>query len=216
MFLDRHDAGAKLAESLLIFRTKKPIVVALPRGGVPVGYEVAWRLKAPLDLLIVRKIGAPENPEFGIGALAENSAASINYETAAALGISPPEIEEAIVHASQSVKNQIQKFRGGKPMRPLLGRSVILVDDGLATGVTAKAAIHWLQKQKTKEIIFAVPVASPGTLEILKTQVSQLIYLLAPTSFSAVGLWYEDFSQVTDQEVLELLDAANQRVNLAA
>ncbi len=204
MFKDREDAGRQLGEKLKIF-TDSAIVLALPRGGVPIGYEVANHLSAPLDVVIVRKLGAPGNPEFGIGAIAEGGFQFLDETTISMLGITQDEIQRVKKKEFKEMQRRITIYRNGNSLPKLENRTVILVDDGLATGVTARAAIEVIKKQEPKELIFAVPVCDWETGKIIKTLVDDFICLHCPYDLRAIGLYYRNFDQVSDSEVLQLL-----------
>lgn len=210
VFKDRAAAGRRLAESLQEFRNENPIVLALPRGGVPVGYEVARALNAPLDVMIARKLGAPGQPELGIGAIAPGGVRVLNEEAIDMLGIREAEIEAIAAEEERELARRLRRFRGDRPPPALRGRTVILVDDGLATGVTAKAAIGAIRKEEPRRIIFAVPVCASDTARSLSEEVDALVCLEAPPSFGAVGLWYQNFEQTSDEEVLEWLERARE------
>lgn len=208
LFKDRTEAGRRLADRLQEFRDENPIVLALPRGGVPVAYEVARALGAPLDIVIARKLGAPGQPELGIGALAPGGVRVLNEEAVKLLGIREAEIEAIAAEEARELERRLRRFRGGRPAPPLRGRTVLLVDDGLATGVTGKAAIRAIRKEGPRRIVFAVPVCASDTARALANEVDALICLEAPPSFGAVGLWYQNFEQTPDDEVLALLERA--------
>lgn len=210
VFKDRAAAGRRLAVSLQEFRNENPIVLALPRGGVPVGYEVARALNAPLDVLIARKLGAPGQPELGIGAIAPGGVRVLNEEAIDMLGIREAEIEAIAAEEERELARRLRRFRGDRPPPALRERTVILVDDGLATGVTAKAAIRAIRKEEPRRIIFAVPVCASDTARSLSEEVDALVCLEAPPSFGAVGLWYQNFEQTSDEEVLEWLERARE------
>lgn len=211
VFKDRAAAGRRLAESLQEFRDENPILLALPRGGVPVGYEVARALNAPLDVMIARKLGAPGQPELGIGAIAPGGVRVLNEEAIDMLGIREAEIEAIAAEEERELARRLRRFRGDRPPPALRGRTVILVDDGLATGVTAKAAIRAIRKEEPRRIIFAVPVCASDTARSLSEEVDALVCLEAPPSFGAVGLWYQNFEQTSDEEVLEWLERAREK-----
>lgn len=210
VFKDRAAAGRRLAESLQEFRNENPIVLALPRGGVPVGYEAARALNAPLDVMIARKLGAPGQPELGIGAIAPGGVRVLNEEAIDMLGIREAEIEAIAAEEERELARRLRRFRGDRPPPALRGRTVILVDDGLATGVTAKAAIRAIRKEEPRRIIFAVPICASDTARSLSEEVDKLVCLEAPPSFGAVGLWYQNFEQTSDEEVLEWLERARE------
>jgi len=210
-FRNRAEAGRILAERLSVEVAasdmgRRPLVLALPRGGVPVAREVALRLNAPLEVLVVRKIGAPENPEFGIGAITESGYFWINPEAVGDLRVDADEMEKSITAEFMDVSREVDRFRGGRSLPDLRGRTAIVVDDGIATGVTAVVAARYLRSQGASRIIVAAPVCAKDTLPLLKKEADQVICLETPEMFSAVGLWYEDFSQLTDDEVVRLLN----------
>lgn len=205
VFENRQEAGKKIASELLGYRRKEPFVLAMPRGGVPIGFEVARVLHAPLDVIVVRKIGLSGNKEFGIGAIAEGGVQVLDNTTAQILGIDEEEIKGTIKVEEEELKRRVALYREGKSLPDLTGKSVILVDDGMATGVTAKVAIQAVKKLNPKKIVLATPVCALDTAKGLKKYVDKLICLAAPLEFTAVGVWYKDFAQVTDQEVIEML-----------
>lgn len=206
IFRDREDAGRQLAERLLHLRERRPVVLALPRGGVPVAYEVARALDAPLDVFLVRKIGAPGHRELGIGAVAQGGVRIFNESTIQLLGISWRDVEAIVAEETAEMERRLQRFRGDRPLPELRGRTVILVDDGLATGVTAHAAVRAVRQLEPAGIVLAVPVCAVETAEALRREVDDIVCVHSPADFYAVGLWYEDFDQTTDEEVVELLD----------
>jgi len=212
MFHDRAEAGRRLAERLQELRAENPIVLALPRGGVPVGYEVARALGAPLDVMIARKLGAPDQPELGVGAIAPGGVRVLNEEAVRALGLSDAKIDAIAAKEEQEMARRLRRFRGDRPPPEIRGRTVILVDDGLATGVTARAAIRAIRKEGPRRIIFAVPVCASETADALAKEVDDLVCLEAPPSFGAVGLWYQNFEQTSDAEVLTLLERARREI----
>jgi predicted phosphoribosyltransferase len=209
IFVDRRTAGAELAG---VVRTlaglRDPIVLALPRGGVPVGYEVARAIGAPLDVLVVRKLGAPGQEELAIGAVASGGSEYLNRELIAALGLSPEELDEIREPARAEVQRRTARYRGDRPWPNLHGRSVIVVDDGAATGATALAAIAALRHHRPAELILAVPVAPADARQRLETAAERVLCLRSPCPFLAIGAWYLDFGQVSDEEVRTLLRAA--------
>lgn len=208
MFQDRVDAGRRLAEKLVLFRERDPIVVALPRGGVPVAYEVARALGAPLDVLIARKLGAPGHPEFGIGAIAQGGAVHLDVEMARTVGVTQEYLEAVTRKELAEMDRRLRAYRGDRAPLDVAGRTVILVDDGLATGVTTRAAIRALRAQSPRAIVLAVPVCARETARLLRAEVDEVVCLEAPEHFLAVGRWYADFEQTTDKEVLSLLALA--------
>jgi predicted phosphoribosyltransferase len=208
-FRDRAEAGRLLADELARHRLTDPIVLALPRGGVPVGYEVASRLGAPLAVFVARKIGAPGQPELGIGAIAEDNSAVVDRATARALSVSAAEFEELATREQAELERRVQRYRGGRPLPDITGRDVVLVDDGLATGVTAEAALRALRARAPRRLVLAAPVCAPETAERLKGVADEVVCLYAPPDFGAVGAWYDDFGQTSDAEVLDLLGRAS-------
>lgn len=209
VFRDRRDAGRHLAEKLGRYADEPEVLVlALPRGGVPVAFEVARRLHAPLDLFLVRKLGVPGQEELAMGAIATGGIYVVNEEVVRALGI-PREMLEAVAAKEQrELARRDQVYRGNRPPPAIRGRTVILVDDGLATGSSMRAAIAALRRQEPARIVVAVPVAAASTCAELAHEVDAVICAFTPEPFQAVGLWYQDFSQTTDEEIRDLLAQA--------
>ncbi|MDI6630804.1 MAG: phosphoribosyltransferase [Bacillota bacterium] len=205
MFADRTDAGRQLAESLAGRAYPGGLVLAIPRGGVVVGAEIARALQLPLDIIIPRKIGAPHNPELAIGAVTQDGTAIFNEALLAQFYLSPEEREHLISTAVAEIDRRMRLYRGDRPPVSWRDRTVILTDDGIATGFTVVAALRSLQKAGPRKIILAVPVAPPDTLERLRSEVDELVCLLAPEFFMAVGQFYRHFDQTTDAEVIALL-----------
>lgn len=205
IFEDRQDAGRQLASKLKTYKNKQLIVLALPRGGVPVGFEIARTLAVPLDVLIVRKIGSPANPEFGIGAVAEGGVRVLDWTVIKQLGISENELDGIIKREEEELKRRVKIYRNDKPLPLFKNKTVIIVDDGLATGVTARAGIIAVKKQKPKQIIFVSPVCARDAARKIKHLVKKIICVLVPVSLSAIGSWYRNFEQITDEKVIELL-----------
>ena len=205
-FRNRTDAGRQLAEKLAAY-TDRPdvLVLALPRGGVPVGYEVARALGAPFDVFLVRKLGVPGYEELAMGAVASGGVRVLNDEIVRGLGISEHEIDAAAARELQELARRERLYRGDRPPPDVAGRTVILVDDGLATGATMRAAVAALRQRQPARIVIAVPTASPDTCEALKAEADDVVCAMTPEPFFAVGHWYEDFTQTTDDEVGELL-----------
>jgi len=205
-FRDRREAGRLLAAQLGAY-AKRPdvLVLALPRGGVPVAAEVASALGAPLDVFVVRKLGVPGHEEYALGAIATGGVRVLNEEVVQALRIPDRVIDALAGREQEELARRERVYRGHRPPPDVRGRTVILVDDGLATGATMHAAIRALRQQQPARIVVAVPTASPETCAELKTEVDDVICATTPDPFYAVGLWYEDFSQTTDEEVRELL-----------
>jgi len=210
-FADRVEAGRLLAEQLHSYAGRPDaLVLALPRGGLPVAFEIATRLHLPLDIFLVRKLGAPGQPELAMGAIATGGARVLNEDVIRYLSV-PPEVIDAVAHAEQiELERREQAYRGERPTPDLHGKQVILVDDGLATGSSMRAAIGAVRTQSPARIIVAVPVAARETCEELKREVEELVCLRTPEPFSAVGLWYDDFSQTSDEEVRDLLQRASE------
>lgn len=207
-FHDRTEAGQKLAKTLTSFSGKEnTIVIALPRGGVVIGYEVAKLLHRPLDIICSKKIGAPSNPEFAIGAITDSGKTIWNAEAIAQLNLTKEYLAESVKIQKQKALDQLFRFRGTKP-RNLADKTVILVDDGLATGSTMLAAIETAQEEKAKAIIVALPVAAKESLAQVEELVDGTICLYTPPTFFAVGQFYTDFAQVEDEEVIALLKKA--------
>ena len=209
-FRDRSDAGRQLAAQLARYAGRPDVVVlALPRGGVPVGYEVARELGAPLDVFLVRKLGVPGHEELAMGAVATGGVRVLNDQVVRALGIPDYVIDAVAVWEERELARRERLYRGERQPPDVRGRTVILVDDGLATGATMHAAIQALREQQPARIVVAVPTASPETCERLKEEVDDVICAVTPEPFYAVGLWYENFSQTTDEEVRDLLARAS-------
>ena len=205
-FRNRTDAGRQLAEKLAAYANRPDVLVlALPRGGVPVGFEVARALGAPLDVFLVRKLGVPGYEELAMGAVATGGVRVLNDEIVRGLGISEHEIDAAAARELQELARRQRLYRGDRPLPDIAGRTVILVDDGLATGATMRAAIAAVRQQQPARIVVAVPTASPDTCEALKAEADDVVCAMTPEPFLAVGHWYEDFTQTTDDEVRELL-----------
>jgi predicted phosphoribosyltransferase len=211
IFRDRTEAGRVLAERLAAYAGQPDVIVlALPRGGVPVGYEVARALHAPLDVFIVRKLGVPGHEELAMGAVATGGVRVLNDQVVRALGI-PSHVVDAVARwEEQELRRREQVYRGDRPPPDVRGKTVILVDDGLATGSTMLAAVRALRQQSPARIVVAVPIASRDTCEVLKTEVDDVVCAVTPEPFYAVGMWYQDFTQTTDEEVRELLAQAGE------
>jgi predicted phosphoribosyltransferase len=209
LYRDRHDAGRQLAARLTQFAHRPDVLVlALPRGGVPVGYEVAQALGAPLDVFLVRKLGVPGREELAMGALASGGSLFVNDEVVRTLGI-PPEVIQSVAREEQrELERRERAYRDGRPAPDVRGRIVILVDDGLATGSTMRAAVRALRKLGPTWIVVAVPVGSPETCAAMGEAADQVVCAQEPEYFAAVGLWYEDFAQTGDEEVRDLLARA--------
>lgn len=208
-FQNRSEAGRMLASRLQQYANRSDVLVlALPRGGVPVGYEVAVALNVPLDVFLVRKLGVPGHEELALGAIASGGVRVLNYDVVEALGIPEETIDTIAARERRELTRRQQEYRGSRPPADAQGHTIILVDDGLATGSTMRAAAAALRRQNPARLIIAVPVGAASTCEELKREADELICLMEPEPFHAVGLWYEDFGQTTDQEVRDLLQRA--------
>jgi putative phosphoribosyl transferase len=211
-FRDRIEAGVLLGQEIArrVRKEDDPVVLALPRGGVPVGYEVARELDAPLDVFIVRKLGLPGHEELAMGAIASGGVRVLNQEVLDYYpGLSQRDIDAVAVREQRELERREAAYRGNRPPLNVAGRTVIIVDDGLATGSTMRAAVRALRRMNPRKIIVAVPVAARSTCDQFRAEVDDIVCLRTPEPFQAVGLWYEDFSQTTDEEVHALLDEAN-------
>lgn len=208
-FRNRQEAGRALAQALEAYRDRGDVVVlALPRGGVPVGYEVARALGAELDLMLVRKLGFPGQEELAMGAIATGGVQVLNEEVVRQASIPPQVIERVAQQERRELERRQQAYRGDRPLPQIAGRCVILVDDGLATGSTMRAAVRALRQQGPGRVVVAVPVAPPETCQVLRQEVDEVVCLMTPRAFGGVGRWYEDFSQISDEEVRWLLQRA--------
>lgn len=205
-FFDRKDAGIALAKELKAYKNKPNVIaLALPRGGVPVAYEIAKALAIPLDIFIVRKLGVPGHEELAMGAIASGGTVIFNEQVLAQLSLDKVSIDQVMQAEQAELSRREQLYRGDLPFPKLLNKTVILVDDGIATGSTMRAAISAIRKHKPASIIIAVPVAALSTYEEMQKLVNKVICPLKPIDFYAVGLWYENFSQTSDEEVIALL-----------
>jgi putative phosphoribosyl transferase len=210
LFADRAEAGMKLSEALGKFYDQDPVVYALPRGGLPIGYAVAKKLNCPLDIVLVRKIRAPFQPELALGAVVDGEHPEIVLNDLGGYEPTPEAIKAAAARELQEIERRRQIYLAGRKPACATGKTAIVVDDGLATGATARAAIRALRRQSPKRLVLAVPVAPPETVAELGREVDELICLEAPPGFGAVGAYYRDFSQVTDQEAVAILAAARE------
>ena len=211
-FRDRTDAGWRLADALGAYANRRDLLVlALPRGGVPVAAQAAMKLNAPLDILLVRKLGVPFHRELGMGAIATGGIRIINKEIVDALGISAEDIDIAAREEQEELERREKAYRGDVPAANLEGKTVILVDDGIATGSTMLAAIAAARQLKAAHIVVAVPTVAPSTYHKMREVADDVVALIKPEEFYAVGQWYESFPQTTDQEVRQLLAEATQR-----
>ncbi len=210
LFRDRHDAGRHLATALEQYANDPNVVVlALPRGGVPVAYEVARALHAPLDVFVVRKLGAPGQEELALGAIASGGVRVLNQEAVDLLGIKPEDIDRIAARELAELERRERQYRGDRPPVEVRNRIVILVDDGLATGSSMRAAAATLLRMGPRKLIVAVPVAAPQSCADLRVQVDDIVCGAMPARFFAVGQWYREFEQTSDEEVRDLLDGAN-------
>jgi len=204
-FVDRTDAGRRLAPLVVELGLVTPVVLALPRGGVPVAAEVARVLRAPLDVLVARKIGAPHQPELGIGAVAEGGGIVVDDASVRALGITPAMLEDLADRALDELKRRVREYRGERALASLEGRQVVVVDDGIATGVTAEAALRAVRRSDPARVVLAVPVGPPDTLARLRAVTDEVVSVVTTRRLGSVGHWYDDFTQTTDDEVRRLL-----------
>lgn len=211
MFHDRADAGRRLAQRLLGYRGKHPVVLALPRGGVPVAFEVAQALDAPLDLILVRKIGTPWQPELAVGAVADGDkpCVAVNQPILSELDISEDFVRKEARRQLAEIERRRKLYLAGRAPLPLAGKTAIVVDDGIATGATVEAALASVKHRGARHVVLAVPVAPPDTLSRLEKQVDEIVCLSAPSFFGAISVFYERFPQLEDREVVDLLRRAN-------
>ncbi|MDN5698669.1 MAG: phosphoribosyltransferase [Rubrobacter sp.] len=208
VFENRREAGERLARILLPYRDDSPVVYALPRGGVPVGYEISRALGAPLEILAARKLGAPGQPELGIGAVAAGGVRVLNWPLVERLGVPDEHIEQVTSEERAEAERRTEFLRGGRDEIDAQGRTAIVVDDGLATGATARAAIEALRQRGPRRIVVAVPVCAAQTEEEISAEVDEMVCLEISEQLGAIGFWYYDFEQVTDEDALELLESA--------
>jgi predicted phosphoribosyltransferase len=215
-FQDREEAGKMLALKLTEYSNKDTIVLAIPRGGVVIGYQVANELKAPLDIIVPRKIGAPYNSELAIGAVAEDGSLSLDESAVMYMNISKSYIEEESRRQITEIRRRLKLYRGETPYPMLQDHVIIIVDDGIATGLTVKAAIASIRKKKPKSVVVAVPVAPRSTVKELEKEADRVICLSTPEFFYAIGQFYVDFSQTTDGEVIRLLKKSREETKTYA
>ncbi|WP_330460567.1 phosphoribosyltransferase family protein [Streptomyces sp. NBC_00820] len=210
-FRDRAEAGRELAGLLKDLHDRgelpDPVVLALPRGGIAVAGPVARALGAPLDVLVVRKIGAPHHEEFAVGALAADDPPLFDLATLARLGLTEGRLASVVERERRELRRRERRYRGDRPPLDLTGRTVIVVDDGLATGATARAALRHARRRQPARLVLAVPVGAPESVALLAAEADMVVCPLRPAGFCAVGQWYDDFAQLTDAEVLDALDA---------
>jgi putative phosphoribosyl transferase len=208
-FTDRADAGRRLATALSAYAGRADVIVlALPRGGVPVAFEVARALNVPLDVFIVRKLGVPGHEEFAMGAIASGGARLVDEAIVRQLGISDREIQAVAEAEQRELERRERQYRGDRPLPDVAGRTAILVDDGLATGASMRVAVAALREEHPARIVVAVPIAPPETCDVLRREADDVVCAVTPEPFYAVGIWYADFTQTTDEEVHELLERA--------
>lgn len=212
IFRDRSDAGRRLAAAVAALDLHDPVVLGLPRGGLPVAAEVAERLDAPLDVVVVRKIGAPSNPEYALGAIGEDGVELLDDRAVASLGLDRARLQPTIEAEREELERRLVRYRGDRRGVDVAGRTVVLVDDGIATGSTAAAAAEVLRARGAATVVLAVPVGPPRSIERLQQVFDRVVALAAPESFLAVGSWYEDFGQTTDEEVEEILAGHGERL----
>jgi putative phosphoribosyl transferase len=204
-YLDRREAGVRLAAELVPFAPERPVIVALPRGGVVVAVEVARALRAPIEIIAVRKIGAPGNPELAVGAVAEDGTGVLDARSADMLGMTQEMLDARLEEESRELLRRVERYRAGRPPVPLEGRTVIVVDDGMATGMTDLAAVRAVRARGAARVIVAVPVASAEAVEMLEAEADRVIVPTVPKRLFGVGMWYANFAPVSDEEVLALL-----------
>ena len=208
-FRDRYEAGRQLAAKLSAYVERSDVVIlALPRGGVPVAFEVARTLAAPLDVFLVRKLGVPDHEELALGAIASGGVRVLNAEVVRELGIAPDAIEAVTTRETEELARRERVYRDDRPAPEVAGRTVILVDDGLATGATMRAAVAALGAEGVARLVVAVPVAAADTCDAFRTEVDEIVCAVTPEPFYAVGFWYEDFTPTPDAEVHDLLSRA--------
>ena len=214
---NRTEAGKLLAKKLTAYANRPDILVlGLPRGGVPIAFEIAKALNAPLDICLVRKLGVPGQPELAMGAIASGNVMVLNEDVVNWLKIPTEAIDRVVAKERQELQRRDHAYRGNRPLPDVEHRTIILVDDGIATGSTMRAAIATLRKQQPDEIVVAIPVASSVTCDELRVQVNKIVCLITPEPLSSISLWYEDFSQTTDEEVRNLLSRAANRPTTAS
>ena len=212
IFANRKTAGEQLARALVRFKGHDPVVLALPRGGVPVAFEIARALEAPLDLVLVRKIGAPMQPELAVAAVVDGDRMELvtNEDLVRELALSEGWIRDQAARQLEEIERRRRLYLAGRERAAIEGRTAIVVDDGIATGATTRAALRAVRNRRPKHLVLAVPVAPAETLEVLRAEVDEIVCLATPFPFGAIGYFYDDFRQVEDQEVRELLAQAAQ------
>lgn len=208
LFEDRKDAGRKLAARLAVYKGNCSFVLAIPRGGVVVAYEIAKALDAPMDLIIPRKLGAPWNPELAIGAVTQDGTVVLNDEIVQQLDVPKNFIDYEVAEQIKEIERRMKRYRGEAPPPELAGKTVILVDDGIATGATTRAAVRSIKKGKPKRLVIAVPVAPPEAVRLLAKEADEVVVLDTPEWFMAIGQFYNNFDQTSDEEVVDLMAKA--------
>lgn len=212
ILIDRRDAGQRLAKLLRKYQGRPDcMVIALPRGGVPVGFEVAQALGLPLDICVVRKLGVPFQPELAMGAVAMGGVTVLHQDVISDLDITEHEVQQEAASELEELRRREQVYRGNRPMPALEGKTVLLVDDGIATGATAEAAMEALRRLGVKHLVVAAGVAPPDTIARLSRNADEVVSVLMPATLSSIGEWYEDFRQTTDTEVVDLLRLASKK-----
>lgn len=206
-YRDRADAGHQLAQALAQYKDSDTVVLAIPRGGVPVAAEVARSLGAQLDVIVARKLGAPFEPELALGAVTSDGTLFLNHDVIRDLGITDEMLNAIIAREREVARQREERFRGSRPPAPVEGRTVILVDDGLATGATMRAAAQSVRKRHPQRLVVAVPVGSKEACQALRQDADEVVCLMTPEPFWAVGLYYADFSPVEDEEVIAILES---------
>jgi len=214
-FANRSDAGKRLARRLMHLREGDVVVLGLPRGGVPVAFEVARELHAPLDVIVVRKLGVPFQPELAMGAVGEGGVRVINDEVVRMAEVSAPELAAVEERERVEVDRRARRFRGERPRVPVVGRTAVVVDDGIATGSTARAACRVARALGAARVVLAVPVAPPSVIAEFRREVDEVVWVECPEQLWAVGQWYRDFTQTSDEEVIALLQRAAQLAAVA-
>ncbi|MDX1657183.1 MAG: phosphoribosyltransferase family protein [Nitriliruptorales bacterium] len=211
-FRNRTEAGQRLADAVADLDLDDPVVLGLPRGGVPVARQVAERLDAPLDVVVVRKIGAPSNPEYALGAIGEGDVEVLDRESMRRLGVDRDALRGTIDDERAELRRRLERYRGQRRGVDVSGRTVVVVDDGIATGRTAKAAAEVLRARGAERVVLAVPVGPPQNVDPLRERFDDVVILETPQGFMAVGAWYDDFGQTSDEEVVEHLNSYGRRL----
>jgi putative phosphoribosyl transferase len=212
-FRNREQAGRALAERLTQYASRSDVVVlALPRGGLPVAVEVAAALRAPLDVFVVRKLGTPGQPELAMGAIASGGVRVLNDEVIRVLGLTEDAIDRVAHVEQQELERREQLYRAGRPVPSLADQVVILVDDGLATGSTMRAAVHAVRQHRPSKVVVAVPTGAAETCDAFRQEADEVVCVIAPEAFGAVGAWYEEFPQISDEEVRDLLEKSSREL----